>query len=326
MLDLQKFLSFIGGKKLLPEWHLADSQGFIEMLNTKKAAASTVYRIFATLTHFAKYLEKKRVLDPDDNPLKGVQRPPKQGMVPRHIAIYGPGRVLYMEGQPAYDLLFEAAIEEITLMQECGPRRYPRRVWPYRDKSLLQFLYHTGLRVSEVCNIDFRQMRDLPHIKAKEFVDVRYKGNKTRTVFLDSVATEGLIDYLINERKMGAGPLFPSPQIKSDATLLKDDYTMDEYELSRLSRGSVTSILKRFGKRAAGKIGPGYEFEIHPHRLRHERGYTLKMAGGTPEDIQKELGHSTTQYAALYSQPGDNERREWLNSIGKQLQVDSKRG
>jgi hypothetical protein len=41
------------------------------------------------------------------------------------------------------------------------------------------------------------------------------------------------------------------------------------------------------------------------------------MAGADPGDIQKELGHSTPNYAPLYSQPTDNERFEWLNSIAK---------
>jgi hypothetical protein len=41
------------------------------------------------------------------------------------------------------------------------------------------------------------------------------------------------------------------------------------------------------------------------------------MAGADPGDIQKELGHSTPNYAPLYSQPTDNERFEWLNSIAR---------
>lgn len=322
-LDLEKFIAFVDSDNPIASimaWSKAITQAFIRKLR-RNYKSSSVHRTLATLTHFARYLERKHILDPDENPLQGVQRPPRPAMKPKHIVLYEPGGDIYMEGPPAYDRLLEAADAEIKRLKEHGPRRFPRRVWPYRDKALLQFLYHTGLRVSEACNIDYDQMQDLKNQKAKKFVKVLSKGNKEREIFLDSVATQGLTEFLLKERGRRLGPLFPSPQLGKGGIGKKNDYTMDAHDFKRLTRGSVGTILKRLGRIAASLIGEGFYFKIHPHRLRHERGYNLKMAGGDASDIQKELGHSTPQYVALYSQPSEDERYEWLNSVGKRMQI-----
>jgi integrase len=160
-------------------------------------------------------------------------------------------------------------------------------------------------------------MQPAPYAKARIFKDVVCKGNKERDIFLDEVATLGLEEFFDHERKRGEGPLFPSARERNKKKPAAGDLTMGEYDLARLSTSSVRVILNRIGREACALLGDGYYAKIHPHRLRHERGYNLKMAGADPGDIQKELGHSTPNYAPLYSQPTDNERFEWLNSIAK---------
>lgn len=315
--DLEKFLNFFlkkVGNAPPSSWRKSVTQSFINRLHSSLKPAS-ISRVLATLTCFARYLERKGVIEPDDNPLRGVQKPPRSSMKPKHIAIYAPQGEIFMEGSPAYGQFLSAANLIIERQVESGPQRFPRRVWPYRDKALLEFLYHTGLRVSEVCNINLDQMRDAPQHKARIFIDVICKGNKKRDIFLDSIATQGLVEYFTHERRTRPGPLFPSPRGKGPAT--SDDLTMRGYDLVRLSASSVTAVLHRIARESCSLLGRGYYYKIHPHRLRHERGYNLKMAGADAGDIQKELGHSTPAYAPLYSQPTDDERYEWLNSIGK---------
>ena len=318
--DLEKFLDYFIkaiGDKPVSSWRKPVTQSFINNLKSLTYRSSSISRILATLSSFARYLERQSVISPDDNPLWGVQKPLRSLMKPKHIAIYGPGGELFMEGPAAYDQFLSAANNIIQGQIENGVVRFPRRVWPYRDKALLQFLYHTGLRVAEVCNLDYGHMQPAPYAKARIFKDVVCKGNKERDIFLDEVATLGLEEFFDRERKRGEGPLFPSARERNKKKPAAGDLTMGEYDLARLSTSSVRVILNRIGREACALLGDGYYAKIHPHRLRHERGYNLKMAGADPGDIQKELGHSTPNYAPLYSQPTDNERFEWLNSIAK---------
>ncbi len=182
--DLEKFLDYFIkaiGDKPVSSWRKPVTQSFINNLKSLTYRSSSISRILATLSSFARYLERQSVISPDDNPLWGVQKPLRSLMKPKHIAIYGPGGELFMEGPAAYDQFLSAANNIIQGQIENGVVRFPRRVWPYRDKALLQFLYHTGLRVAEVCNLDYGHMQPAPYAKraSLEMLSVREIRNAT---------------------------------------------------------------------------------------------------------------------------------------------------
>jgi integrase/recombinase XerC len=143
---------------------------------------------------------------------------------------------------------------------------------PLRDRALLELLYSSGLRVSELTGLDLDDF-DLDGAAVR----VRGKGRRERIVPVGSKAVAAVRDYLARERRGGsaAGPLF-----------------LNVRDGGRLTSRSVHRLL---GARA---LRQGWPRRVSPHALRHSFATHLLVGGADLRAIQEMLGHrslSTTQ-------------------------------
>lgn len=140
-----------------------------------------------------------------------------------------------------------------------------------RDLALLEFLYASGCRVSEVVRLNREDINFL----TRDAV-VLGKGNKERTIYLTPVALMHLSDYL-GSRKDNNPALFAS---------LKVPY-------NRLSKAGIETALKVIGKRAGVK-------DVHPHRYRRTLATNLLDRGANIQDVAAILGHADLKTTQIY--------------------------
>ena len=151
-----------------------------------------------------------------------------------------------------------------------------------RDKAILEVLFSTGLRVSELAALNWDQV----NLKTGEF-GVIGKGGKARVVFLSTRAIDALRSYL-DKRKDPYNPLFlrysgPTP----------DEELTDEK--LRLSVRSIQRMINKYRKKA------NILFSIGPHILRHSYATDLLSHGADLRSVQEMLGHKNIATTQIYT-------------------------
>lgn len=149
----------------------------------------------------------------------------------------------------------------------------------YRDKAILEMLFSTGLRVSELANLK----RDMVNLNKDEFT-VRGKGDKLRVVFLSSGAKLWLKEYL-NRRKDEAPYLF----VRHDRAGQRSS------EPRPLTARSVQRLVDHYATAA------GLTKHITPHTLRHSFATDLLLGGADIRSVQAMLGHASIQTTQIYT-------------------------
>ncbi|MER3570261.1 MAG: hypothetical protein C4348_01475 [Patescibacteria group bacterium] len=152
-----------------------------------------------------------------------------------------------------------------------------------RDKAILETLFSTGMRISELCNLN----RDID-LDKREIV-IKGKGNRIRVVFLSKIAIYWLKKYL--EKRTDKNPaLF--------INLKRDE------SFSRLTPRGIQKIIKYYAKKA------GITKKISPHTLRHQFATDLLLAGADLRAIQMLLGHKNLQTTQIYTHLTNKELKE----------------
>ena len=152
-----------------------------------------------------------------------------------------------------------------------------------RDIAILETLYSTGLRVSELASLN----RDQVDLKRREFM-VRGKGEKPRIVFLSKKAAETIQAYL-KKRSDNFKPLFiNSGKGQKQADILSG-------EKRRLSRVSIENIVRKYALKA------GIIKKVTPHTLRHSYATELLRQGADIRSVQEMLGHSSITTTQVYT-------------------------
>jgi site-specific recombinase XerD len=159
-----------------------------------------------------------------------------------------------------------------------------------RDKAILELLFSTGLRVSELCALT--SDIDL----SSEELSVRGKGGKVRVVFLSDEAKNAVKKYLAARKDMGEA-LFVQIAKKSakKANEKSDDF---------LNRRSVERIVK------AHAIKAGISKKVTPHVMRHMFATDLLGNGADLRSVQSLLGHSSIITTQIYTHVTDKHLRD----------------
>jgi site-specific recombinase XerD len=172
-----------------------------------------------------------------------------------------------------------------------------------RDRALLEFLFSTGLRVSEVCKLN----RDNVNFDKGEF-SVRGKGEKIRVVFLSDTAKIAMKTYLVKRKDMELALFVRIPKGKKsvqDGNEAESE-TRAQAKLSnlRLTPRSVQRIIKQYAIKA------GITRHVTPHTLRHSFATDLLISGADIRSVQSMLGHSSITTTQIYTHITDKQLRE----------------
>jgi len=162
----------------------------------------------------------------------------------------------------------------------------------YRDTAILETLYSTGLRVSELVALN----RDKVDLKRREFM-VRGKGDKPRIVFLSKRAVKAISEY-IRLRDDNFSPLFINSGKGARITDVLDD------EKRRLSTVSIEKFVRKYALKA------GIIKKATPHTLRHSYATELLINGADIRSVQEMLGHSSITTTQVYTHVTNKKLRE----------------
>lgn len=159
-----------------------------------------------------------------------------------------------------------------------------------RDRAIIELLFSSGLRVSELVNLN----RDHVNTTRREFM-VRGKGQKDRPVFIGKAAAERVETYL-NARNDSLPPLFISYSRNATSTM-SGDYR-------RLTARSIQRIISHYARLA------GITKHVSPHTMRHSYATDLLMNGADLRSVQSMLGHSNISTTQVYTHVTDEHLRE----------------
>ena len=252
--DLEDFYKFTGKsyKFVVKD----DFINYIAYLN-KKISARSINRHIVSIKNYFKFLERNNLIT--SNPtteITGLKMPKK---MPRILSEEDINNLLDLPLEDAYD---------------------------YRNKAMLELMYSSGLRVSEllsleVNNIDFNM----------NLVRVYGKGSKERIVPIDDIATKYLFEYINIYRN----------------TLLKNkesDILFLNSRGSKLSRQGFFKILKEIAREKCIKK------ELSPHTIRHSFATHLLNNGADLRSIQTMLGHEIIETTQIYTHVSNNYVKE----------------
>lgn len=157
----------------------------------------------------------------------------------------------------------------------------------FRDRAILELLFSTGLRVSELCSLS--RYIDLK----KDELSVRGKGEKVRVVFLSSEAKDAVKKYL--DKRGDVDDALFIKHTKGGATTAKS---------LRLATRSVERTVKRYAIKA------GISKKVTPHVIRHSFATDLLENGADLRSVQAMLGHSNISTTQIYTHVTDKGLRE----------------
>lgn len=298
---LRRFLDWLRIQKKRDELTLGDLnldtlRKFRVFLSRQELQESTQYNYLVTIRSFLKFLVKH------DYP--SVE--PEKVELGRH--------------RPARSLKFLKSEELESLLKQPDVKS----ISGIRDRAILEILFSTGLRVSELASLD----KDMIDFKRNEFTVIG-KGQRRRVVFLSDTASEWLQKY-VERRNDDFVPLFikysgPTKDILADSDLAdaekssegsrSDEDSADDTQQSspkkksklqmeledpegerfRLSVRSIQRLVKKYAKQA------GLAVEVTPHVLRHSFATDLLTAGADLRTVQESLGHKNVSTTQIYT-------------------------
>ncbi|HLE48560.1 MAG TPA: site-specific tyrosine recombinase/integron integrase [Patescibacteria group bacterium] len=150
-----------------------------------------------------------------------------------------------------------------------------------RDKAILELLFSTGLRVSELVSIN----RDDINLDRREFGIVG-KGGRARVVFISKRAAEWLDQYM-KARDDNFKPLFIHHKGKTNPSM--------DNEYMRLTPRSIQRMIKKYARKIKLPV------DVTPHVMRHSFATDLLVAGADIRSVQEMLGHKNIQTTQIYT-------------------------
>ncbi len=163
-----------------------------------------------------------------------------------------------------------------------------------RDKAILEVLFSTGLRVSELCSLS--RYFDLNRGE----ITVRGKGNKLRVVFLADSTKKAIKEYLA-ERSDAEEALFVS---LTKATHSTSSGQKNPKVIGRILPRTIQRLIDFYSRKA------GIAKKVHPHMIRHSFATDLLINGADLRSVQEMLGHANISTTQIYTHLTNKELKE----------------
>lgn len=256
--DLNRFSKFLDLSSLtLEDLTPQKMREFQNWLRQENLSQSSINRILSALRTFFRYLSsEKGFVDPliDIEKSRQVRRLPKALTVGEIVSMI---EAAYREGEP------------VTI----------------RDRALLELLYGSGARVSEVVNLDLSDIHQVASDGLEvQTIKLRGKGGKDRIVPLGSFANAALVDYLTRVR----------PNLARNSSKTTSAVFLNQRG-TRLSRQSAWQFVLNAAQ-AAGITG-----KVSPHVFRHSYATHLLDGGADIRVVQELLGHASVTTTQIYT-------------------------
>lgn len=249
MNDLNKYEEFL--KKDILDSDTEDLEKYLKYI--KNLESTTVAHKITSIKSYFNYNIKRGIVSV--NPADKVSRPKLTKHLPEYLTEEEVGKLLDVEVKSPYD---------------------------YRNKTILELLYSSGIRISELVNIK------TPNYDSEEcLIRIMGKGSKERIVPLGDYAVNIMNDYMNNYR----------PLINKKHT----DYVFVNNRGDKISRQFIFKVIK---KEALKK---GIKKDISPHTLRHTFATHLLKNGADLRIIQELLGHENISTTQIYTHVTNNQ-------------------
>ena len=184
-------------------------------------------------------------------------------------------------GERSIDLISSAELERLIAAPNTN------ELQGKRDRAILELLFSTGLRISELCGLSI----DDVDLTRDEF-SIRGKGDKVRVVFLSDSAKDAIREYLKNRKDL------------DDALFIQYGKKAHTAKELRLSPRAVQRVLKTYAAKA------GITRKVTPHVIRHSFATDLLSNGADLRSVQALLGHANIGTTQIYTHVTDAHLRE----------------
>ena len=249
--DLEKFYNYIN--KDIYDITSNDIRKYINHLSDEKISSKSISRKIVSIRTFYDYLVKNKKID--NNPCEKIESPKLQKALPKTLNEDEINKLL--------DFKAENALE-------------------YRNKAMLELMYASGLRVSELVNLNVLDIN-----LTDSYVKVFGKGKKERIVPFGDITTKVLDEYINIYRN----------------SLLKG-YLTDKLFISSYGKGITRQGFFKMLKDIAKKQGITKDFS--PHTLRHSFATHLLHHGADLRSIGELLGHENIKTTQIYTHLSNN--------------------
>ncbi|MFW8051804.1 site-specific tyrosine recombinase XerD [Vagococcus fluvialis] len=252
--DLKQYLLFLAEEKK-EDWEDIDRYlvlDFLEQLRNEGKSSATIIRMVSALRKFHQFLRQERYTDND--PMQHVDTPKKQQKLPKTLSIKEVEKII--EAPDTSDIL------------------------GIRDRAILELMYATGLRVSELITL---KLDDL-HLSLG-LIQTLGKGDKERIIPIGDQAINWINIYLEKSR----------PELLAKNKKEKTRVLFLNYKGEGFSRQGIWKNLKVYVVQA------GIEKEVTPHTLRHSFATHLLENGADLRVVQELLGHADISTTQIYT-------------------------
>ena len=235
-------------KKDLTKINLDDMHKYLDHLNKENKKATTVAHNITVINSFYSFLINENIIA--TNPCTNIISPKLAKKLPNYLTEEEVDKLLNIPLKTAYD---------------------------YRNKAMLELLYATGIRVSELINLKFVNLE-----LQDDFIRVMGKGSKERIIPMSNISKKYLIEYIEIYRK----------------TLLKSkdsEYLFINNQGNVISRVGFFKIIKKLC------LENNISKNVSPHILRHSFATHLLAHGADLRVIQELLGHSDISTTQIYA-------------------------
>ena len=251
--DLERYINFLYNGESIRELNSIRQihiRNFIRFLNDQNLSSSTINRSFSSIRSYHKYLSYEKKIT--HNPTQLLEPPKISKKLPKVLSVQEINEI----------------INSVKVENSMG----------YRDKAILETLYSTGLRVSELCTLEMNNI-----LFDSAMLRVVGKGNKERYVPLGDKAIKLINDYCkyirsaLVDKKKSDGNVFLSKNGR------------------QLTRMTIFNIMKKWSRIS------GINKDISPHTFRHSFATHLLEGGADLRAVQEMLGHSDISTTQIYT-------------------------
>jgi len=257
--DIDQYITYLNGINVtaITNTNKTTVIAYLLHLQKKGRATSTISRNLASIRSFYQFLYKEKVIDLD--PTTELESPKVEKKLPQ--------------------ILSTQEVELLLDQPKCLDLK------GIRDKAMLELLYATGIRVSELISLNLIDINlDIGFLTCN-------KGSRERTIPIGSMSISAVKEYLIKSRK------FLLQDIDDEALFVNINGR-------RLTRQGFWKIIKHYKNQA------NINKDITPHTLRHSFAAHLLENGADLRSIQEMLGHSDISSTQIYAQMAKNKIKE----------------